>query len=248
MATVISHSQLVESLGSRIDAQAKALAEIVNVLAGEAERCHRADQASCIDVLREEVVLQVRGLQRAEESARLDFNRAKPGTSIAKAVGTGLGAWLSKNTDPIRRGMEVLNMELDKTAPFGNVAVTIGSRATPQRLDVISLSQMARESGTSESETVTALEAKGYRVGKPESLLAALDRLKEGVLSGAVVLPITKEQVRACLAASAPNAVRARLPAPIVVAPALRPRLLPVGQPTPWIINGSAPPGQGVEG
>jgi len=224
MATVIHHSQLVESLGSRIDAQARALAEIANVLAAEAERCHRADQASCIDALQEHVLLQVRGLQRAEESARLDFNRAKPGTSIAKAIGTGLGAWLSKNTDPLLRGMEVLKKELDKTAPFGNVVVTIGPRATPQRLDVISLSQMARESGTSESETVTALETKGYRVGKPESLLTALDKLREGVLSGAVVLPITKEQVQACLAASAPNAVRACLPAPTAVAPALRPR------------------------
>jgi hypothetical protein len=246
MATMISYSQLVESLGSRIDAQAKALAEIAIVLAGEAERCHRADQASCIDALREEVVRQVEGLQRAEESARSDFNRAKPGTSIAKAIGTGLGAWLGKNTDPILRGMEVLKKELDKTAPFGNVVITLGPKATPQSLDVISLSQMARESGTSESETVTALEAKGHRVVKPESFLAALDKLKEGVLSGAVVLPITKEQVRACLAASAPNAARACLPAPTIVAPVLRPSLLPVGWPPSGTSDDAAYTDQGV--
>ena len=248
METVISHSQLVDSLRSRIDAEAKALSEIANLLAEEAERCRRADQARCIDALQNHVLWQVGKLQRAEESARMDFNMARPGRSMAKAVGTGLGAWLSHNTDPFCRGMEVLKKELDNTPPFGNVVVMVAPRAIPQRLEAISLSRMARESGKSESETVAALEAKGYRLGKPEILLAQLDKLREYVLSGAGALPITEGQIRACLGANVPEVEKVDLGATTLldIAPWRR-VLLPSDGPKSKVAGDSVCPSQGVE-
>ncbi|MBN2098193.1 MAG: hypothetical protein JW753_01205 [Dehalococcoidia bacterium] len=248
METLIAHSQLVDSLRSRIDAQAKALSEIADILAEEAERCRRADQARCIDTLQDHVLWQVRRLQRAEESARMDFTMARPGRSIAMAVGTGLGAWLSRNADPFCRAMEVLKKEMDKTLPFGNVVVMVGPRAIPQRLEVILLSRMARESSRSESETVAALEAKGYRLGKPEILLAQLDKLREQVLSGAVVLPITEGQVRACLAPPTPEVHRVNAASAMPLDIARPRRLLPLPQsPESKLPGSSFCPSQGVE-
>ena len=178
----------------------------------------------------------------------MDFSIARPGRSIAKAIGTGLGAWLSHNTDPFCRGMEVLKKEMDKTLPFGNVVVMVGPGAIPQRLEVISLSRMARESGKSESETVAALKAEGYRLGQPEILLTALDKLKEQVLSGAVVLPITEGQIRACLAAPVPEVQAVNTTSATLLAIAPWRRLLPPpnGQSPRWPAVQFAP-SQGVE-
>lgn len=246
MATMTSYDTLLSSLRSRIDTQTNALAEIADVLAVEAERCRRGDQASRIDALREQVELRVRSLQRAEESARSDFNMAKPGTSIAKAVGTGLGAWLFKRGDPIAMGVAVLKIELAKTAPFGNVVVALGPRGMPLTLGVISLSQMARDRSTSETEAVNAIATKGYRVARPESLVAVLDKLKEDILRGSVSLPVTSEQVRGYLAAATPKAETTCLPAPTIVAPLPRLRQLQAGRPTPWTASDSVSPSQGV--
>ena len=248
METLVSYIQLADSLRSRIVAEAKALSDIADVLAEEAEKCRRADQARCIDALQNHVLWQVRQLQRAEESARMDFNIARPGRSIAKAIGTGLGAWLSHDMDPFCRGMEVLKKELDKTLPFGNVVVMVGPGKIPQRLEVISLSRMAREGGKSESEIMADLEAKGCRLGKPEIFLTALDKRREDVLSGAVALSLTEGQIRACLAAEIPEVERVDFTAATLLDIAPWRRLLPPPQwPESKVAGHSVRPSQGVE-
>jgi hypothetical protein len=242
MAPMIAYSQLVDGLRSRIDTQTRALTEIAQALTAEAERRQRADQASCIDALREQVTLRARWCQEAEERARRAFRTDKPKTSLAKAVGTGLGVWLTRGSNPVLWGMVVLKRELDKTAPFGNVVATVGPGGIPNELDVVSLSRLARERDTSEAEATKAMEAKGYRVVEPQSLLTALRRLKGDVLGGAVVLPVGGEQLQTYLAPAGLKAGGTGLPPPTVVAPARRFRFLPSGQGAPSTASDSTPP------
>ena len=70
--------------------------------------------------------------------------------------------------------------------------VAIGANGVPDEVNVISVSQWARDLGKSESEIVAALKARGYLLMVPQAFFKALDELKDRVLRGISILPVTR--------------------------------------------------------
>ena len=91
---------------------------------------------------------------------------------------------------PLTIGLEHAKSDFSRTAPFGTVIVAVGPKGMPDDVEVISLSQSAREQRKAESEIVAAMEDRGYRLIEPESFLRTLDELKEQVLKGSVTFPV----------------------------------------------------------
>ena len=79
--------------------------------------------------------------------------------------------------------------------PFGNVLVGIGPKGLPEGVEVISISQLARESKRTESEVISQLRENGYLLLSEEAFSRLIDRLIIDVKEGRLLLPISREKL-----------------------------------------------------
>lgn len=180
-----------EALRRRARVQFDAVATLKETFAQEAQHLHRYDQARSLDALREKVAQEVSDAQRTETAASNGFTKVTLIIGVAKlALGSLAAAALRTQEHPISIGAQLAADDFARTKPFGTVAVTVGPGGVPDDVNVVALSQQARQSGKAESEVVAALEASGYRVMTPESFSIALNELKRKVLTGILALPV----------------------------------------------------------
>ena len=243
MATVTSYHHLIEALLTRVKAQAGELQSLADALARESEYLARKHQADLVVALREKVMREVEWTRLAEEQASSDFTRRRKSKASAHHVAGIAQAFFFDNGRNAQRSFALARTELARTAPFGTVAIQIAPPGVPDGVTTVCVSRLARQGWTSEQDIRIRLEASGCRLMEPAVFIAVLNRLEQDALEGSVVLPMTCERFGVYMASRALKAERGRLPAPTVLAPVLRPRLLPVGRPTPRTINDSTPPG-----
>jgi len=191
MENMSSCRQQLEALRSQVKEQTDALSALETAFLQEAEYLRRYDQARLLRALHDRVTQGVRHVRRMEESASYSFNWAMTITGSAKlALWSLIAAKRHSKEHPLTIGLEHAKSDFSRTAPFGTVIVAVGPKGIPDDVEVISLSQSAREQRKAESEIVAAMEDRGYRLVAPESFLRRLDELREQVLKGSVSLPV----------------------------------------------------------
>ena len=192
MEGVNGYRQRLEVSRLQVRLQVNALEAIKEVLGQEADYLRRHDQADCLDALRIRISQQVSAIQSMETASAWGFTK---GTFISAGirfvVGSVIAAVARTSEHPLLTGARLGADELAKTAPFGAVAVAVGSGGIPDDVRVVPLSRWAREQNRCESEIAAALEANGYRLMVPEAFSAVLEELKEKVLKGVLVLPVS---------------------------------------------------------
>ena len=183
--------QQLEALRSQVRTQIDALAVLETAFLQEAEYLSRYEQARILGALQDRITQEVKDMRRMEESASYSFNRAMLVTGSVKfALFSLMASAHGTEKHPLSIGLEHASSDFSRTAPFGTVIVAVGPKGMPDDVEVISLSQSAREQRKAESEIAAAMEDRGYRLIEPESFLRTLDELKEQVLKGSVTFPV----------------------------------------------------------
>jgi len=160
--------------------------------AEEEARLNREDEVSILMMVRRAIVEQIRRLERIETSASQSHSQTNAGLFPA---GLALTAMFSKNNLPsaiadyLRRGPG------DMHRPFGKVMVCVGPNGLPDDAKAVSISQLARESGRPEPETVHGLQENGYFVFSEEVFSSLIDTLVADVRQGKLCLPVSREKL-----------------------------------------------------
>lgn len=165
----------------------------LNTLFAEEETwLEREDEVSILQGVHRSVVQQLRRLRGIETWASIGYSQANLALFPA---GLALTAMFSKNNLPsaiadyLRRGPG------DRYRPFGKVMVCVGPAGLPDDAKAVSISQLARESGRLEPETVHRLQENGYLVFSEEVFSSLIDTLVVDVAQGKLRLPVSSEKL-----------------------------------------------------
>jgi len=170
--------------------------ELDAVFAHTATRLARHDQAARLQSLKSKVLDDVKFLLDAESSAKSGFIEGRSiSAPLSFAIGGLVGMFLH-HENPIETGLNTASSTLRKKLPFGTVLVAIGQGGLPDDVKAISLSALARQSGTTESAMRKAIVIKGYLLMTPEGFAAMMDGIEHLVLDGSLSLPVSLNKVK----------------------------------------------------
>ncbi len=247
MAALTSHLETIEIWRTRAREQTAELQSLADALAREGAYLYRSHQADIIIALRNRVKHDVEATLLAEDEAQSDFSRRKERRALFHHVVGPLVASLTGNELYREHNARLAQAELASSPPFRTVVVQIAAPGIPDGVSIVSLSRLARESGTSVSEIRARLEARGIHLLAPALFSHLLDSLQRDVLKGSAALPLTCEEFAVYTAANMPKRKRIYIGPATAVGLLPRPGLPPGVRPMP---KGNAnPPGgsQGVE-
>jgi hypothetical protein len=195
MEGLTEYFQLLKARKCQAKGQVDALVILERAFAEETVRLNRYDQAHILDALRTKVVQQVEYIKQSELTALSGFTKGTLIGGFAKfAIGGLIGAMLRDDEDPLSIGAKLAAEEFARDAPFGNVVVAVGCGGVPDDVNVIPLSRRARESGKSESKVIEDIKTEGYSVMDLDVFFKALDEIKDQVLKGEFILPVTMDK------------------------------------------------------
>lgn len=197
MEAMRHYHQLVKVLLQQARKQRSALELLTGVFANEAQWLFRHDQAVCLRRLKARVMHEVNNTLEQEIVASNAFTNTALIMGAAEFALGGLVAAMFRSRRVFSVGVHLAQIELSKIKPFGTVLVTVGHGGLPDDVEVVSLSRLARELNSPESDVEASLQAHGYFLMTPDSFSLLVDKLKGRVLDGSLALPIAGEQLRA---------------------------------------------------
>ncbi|MDO8491366.1 MAG: hypothetical protein Q7T04_05060 [Dehalococcoidia bacterium] len=207
----------LQKVRSHLVQQGQAIVALQEALVGESEHLRRLDQAQSIREMRSQVVRKIEALMHSESAASAASGTAALiGSGASFLLGAIAAAASGSREHPLVVGTRMANAVLENKEPYGSVLVAVGPRGVPDDVNVISVSQWARESGRSEAAVEAALKARGQLLMTPDAFNRLMDSLEHGVLGGNVVLPVSAKNL---------------LPPPVVAQIALVARRAMVGLP-----------------
>jgi len=165
----------------------------LNPLFAEEEiRLKREDEASKLRAAYGTIAEKLKELRGIEASASYGHSRAE---SILFLTGLAAKAIFSKGNRASAVKDYLIREASDRKQPFGLVMVSIGPRGLPDDVEVVSISQLARESGQPESEIVHKLQQHGHLFFGEETFSLLIDRLITDIREGRLHLPISGDKL-----------------------------------------------------
>jgi len=185
------HSQL-----KNLQSQAKKLTQsglALNALFSQEEiRLKREDEASSLRAVYRAVVEQFQRLERTEASVRRGHTQAN---LILSLGGLAVAAMGSKSKRLSAIADYLLQTPADEQQPFGLVMVCIGPKGLPDDVEVVSISQLARQSNRPQPEIINKLQEDGYLLFSQEAFSVLIDKLVSDVREGQLCLPISRDKL-----------------------------------------------------
>jgi len=161
----------------------------------EAEQLSKEDEASRLRALYRAVAEQLEQVKRDEGSANYGYSKARLVTSLGGLV-VGVTIKMASNNEQLSAFSDhLLNNLGGKRRPFGMVLVCIGPKGLPDDVEVVSISQLARESNWEESDVTNELQKRGCMLLNEKAFSFLIDKLIDGVLEGRLILPISTEKL-----------------------------------------------------
>jgi hypothetical protein len=179
--------------------QAKRLSETCVVLNAifDAERTQlgREDQTSRLLAVHRRTIEQVERLKALEASASRGYSEATLiSSSVAVAVGC-LVRMVSRDARQSAIADYLLQSPKQNQQPFGLVMVSIGPRGLPGDVEVISISQLARESKWPQPAIINRLQGDGYLLFSEEVFTLLVNKLLDDIREGRLRLPLSSEDL-----------------------------------------------------
>lgn len=155
----------------------------------------RHDQAVSLDDLKVKIMTEADDARMMETVASNEFNKRKLTRGITGFAAGALFAAMAGQSNPLSKGVSILQSALDQKAPFDTVLVAIGKQGLPEDVTVVPLSSLARGSNRSESQIREALQKRGYLVMALQTFAMLIENLKPKVLDGSISLPLSIEKI-----------------------------------------------------
>jgi hypothetical protein len=168
---------------------------LTKLLAEEAGRLNRHDEAVHLKVLHSSVRQQLDEVKSMECAARYGFNQGNLIVSLGGLAMGGMIKTASKNKQLSAFADYLLKNSTDKERPFGLILIYIGPRGLLDDAGVVSISRLARESNRPESEIINKLQEGGYLLFNEKTFSLLIDRLIDAVREGRLHLPVSREKL-----------------------------------------------------
>lgn len=202
MENLTSHSACLRSLQRQVRKLVADGLSLADVLTQEASRLNRQDEASRLKVLHSSIRQQLEQAKSLEIAASSGHSKAKLVTSLAGlALGIGI-RMASENKRALAFSDHLLKNLGGNERPFGTVFVSIGPKGLPDDVQVVSVSELARESNREESELISKLQERCHLLLGEEAFSRLIDRLIADVQEGQRLLPVPAEKLVEILASS----------------------------------------------
>lgn len=160
----------------------------------EADRLTREDGAHRLKAIHAAVVEKLEWAKQLESAASYGYTKASWPFSIAGSVVKIIVA-ATENQRARNFVNEVFDTDANKKRPFGTVMVCVGLKGLPDDVRVVSISELARKSNLSDSETIQELQKRGYLLFSQEAFSRLIDKLVIDVREGRLHLPISSEKL-----------------------------------------------------
>ena len=184
------HSQL-EGLQSETKNLTKTSLALNTLFAREKTRIKWKDEASNLGAIYRAIVEQFQRLKEVEASASLGHSQAK---LVLFPIGLVVTTMIAKENRLSAMEDYLLKAKADKQ-PFGLVMVRIGPKGLPDDVEVVSISQLARESHRPQPEIMNELQDDGYLLFTEETFSLLIDRLIADVCEGKLRLPVSRDKL-----------------------------------------------------
>jgi len=160
----------------------------------EADRLTREDGAHRLKAIHAAVVEKLEWSKRLESAASYGYTKASLPFSIAGSIAKIIVA-ATENQRARNFVNQVFDTDADKKRPYGTVMVCVGPKGLPDDVRVVSISELARKSNLSDSETIQELQKRSYLLFSQEAFSRLIDKLVIDVREGRLYLPISSEKL-----------------------------------------------------
>jgi len=165
----------------------------LNVLFTEEEtRLHTEDEVSTLKVVHDAIAERLDRLKYIEASARCGHRQGK---TIVSLIELAVELAVSKGKGPSVVEDYLFPEPTNRDPPFGLVMVRIGPKGLPDDVEVVSISQLARESHRPQPEMMNKLQDDGYILFTEEAFSLLIDRLIVDVREGKLRLPVSRNKL-----------------------------------------------------
>ncbi len=188
------HSQL-KNLQDKAKNLTVTVLALNNLFAEEASRLNRWEEASRLKTLYFSISRQLEQVKSGEDSASCGYNQANLIVSLSRLAIGGVIKTASKNKKLLAFGDYLLKNPTNIKHPFGLILICIGPEGLPDSVEVVPVSQLARESNRPESEIINKLQEDGYLLFNEKTFSLLIDRLIDDVLEGRLRLPVSREEM-----------------------------------------------------
>ncbi len=198
MGTLNEYQALFTRLFKKVKILKSASLELNCLFDKSATLIWQQDQIAAINALRMRISEELEREKLKEDNAEYSFSKSKVFTGVASfALGSLIGA-MNKSESPLSLGAQLSKQELNKQSPFGNLMITFEDSDDSDRVEVVSVSRIAREGNATESKVLSTLRAKGLLLLSPQQFWKVLDDLKRRIIEGKVKpeTPLYKELIR----------------------------------------------------
>jgi hypothetical protein len=195
MESLTSHIACLRNLQRQARELTSDSLSLADLFIEESSRLNRQDQASHLKALYSSIRKQLERAKSLEVAASSGHSKAKLITSLAElAVGIGIRI-TSEDKRALAFSDDLLKNLGGKERPFGTVLVSVGPKGLPDDLQVVSISELARESNRGESAVISELRERGHFLLSEEAFSRLIDRLTTDVQEGRLLLPVPTEKL-----------------------------------------------------
>jgi hypothetical protein len=156
----------------------------------EAERLTREDEVQRLKTIHTAIVEKLASLRQTERAASYGHSKASLDWSLVGFAAKLITMAITEN----RQAHDFVNQVFDTSernkCPYGTIMVCVGSKGIPDDIQVVSISESARESNQSEFEIIQKLQKDGWLLLSQEAFTGLIDRLITHVREGRLHLPI----------------------------------------------------------
>lgn len=186
----------LDDLRNKVRALTSNAVSLANLFAEEADRLSRMHMESQLRTLRASIMQQLHMAKAAEDAARCSYIQTDTKISLDRlALGGIIKIALQDSKLLSAFGDQLLRNPAGKQRPFGMVLVCIGPTGVPDGVQIVSVSQLARESKREEAAVTNELEERGHLLFSEREFSLLIDKLVEDIQEGRLLLPVSAEKL-----------------------------------------------------
>jgi len=162
----------------------------------EADHLIRMKMESRLRDLHSYIVEQLHMEKATEDAIKCSHDQTDIAVSLTSLAVGGILKITSQNNKTLSAiGDQLLRKPAGSQHPFGLVLVDVGPVGVPDDVQVVSISQLARESNRAEAEVTKELKKRGHLLLNEENFSLLIDKLIEGVQEGRLALPVSAKKL-----------------------------------------------------
>jgi len=186
----------LNDLHSKARALTSDVISLSSVFVEESSRLNRMHMASQLIALRSSIMQQLHTAKATEDRISCGYAQADMTASLVRsALGVTIKLMSQENNSWAAIGDRLLQKPIGEQHPFGTFLVSVGLKGVPDDVEVVSVSQSARDSKRAESLVIDELIEKRCLLFSENQFSLLVDKLIEDIQAGRLTLPIPQEKL-----------------------------------------------------